>query len=119
MAVWSSILRAARQKLLQNGGSGTALIKNGDYPRTVVRDCSTRVSSVFYFTDVLLRKPTVFRYAMTAQCIWMEYDSSLCLVRQNKPRHVRIKIKMSCYETLKILNCSSLISIIFFFSHFF
>ncbi|XP_012064163.1 PREDICTED: NADH dehydrogenase [ubiquinone] 1 beta subcomplex subunit 5, mitochondrial [Atta cephalotes] len=29
MAVWSSILRAARQKLLQNSGSGTALIKNG------------------------------------------------------------------------------------------
>ncbi|KAL6261878.1 hypothetical protein P5V15_006962 [Pogonomyrmex californicus] len=29
MAVWSSILRAARQKLLQNGGSGTALLKTG------------------------------------------------------------------------------------------
>ncbi|KYM98602.1 PREDICTED: NADH dehydrogenase [ubiquinone] 1 beta subcomplex subunit 5, mitochondrial [Cyphomyrmex costatus] len=29
MAVWSSILRAARQKLLQNSSNTTALIKNG------------------------------------------------------------------------------------------
>ncbi|TGZ50274.1 NADH dehydrogenase [ubiquinone] 1 beta subcomplex subunit 5, mitochondrial [Temnothorax longispinosus] len=29
MAVWSSILRAARQKLLQNSGSGASLLKNG------------------------------------------------------------------------------------------
>ncbi|XP_012542166.1 NADH dehydrogenase [ubiquinone] 1 beta subcomplex subunit 5, mitochondrial [Monomorium pharaonis] len=29
MAVWSSILRAARQRILQNSGSGTALLKNG------------------------------------------------------------------------------------------
>jgi len=68
MAVWSSILRAASQKLLQTGGSGTALLKNGDYPCAVARDYDRRTSAL-YFTVELLRKPTMFRYATIAQCI--------------------------------------------------
>lgn len=112
MAVWSSILCAARQKLLQNSGTGTVLLKNGDYSDGRSRSRSSDDMLVILF-GALLRKPTVFCYATTAQCIWsITSDGS-------RSRSKRVWIKTRSYEALRIFKLlATNFSIIIFFENF-